>query len=149
MMIGAVVAFIVMMATGSLLLAVLAAILAATLLALMFAGLAVSFRANQVAAGLAPTIFGTSLASFIGKSYIGMAIVMEPSSVSAFAARIPLVGAVLGQLHPLVWLSLIFAAGDTGGRGTARCPDPRHHRRPRSRARGGSPQASSPASRQS
>ncbi|RYD81974.1 MAG: ABC transporter permease, partial [Sphingomonadales bacterium] len=111
MVIGAVIAFIVMMATGSLFVAVLAAMLAATLLALMFAVLAVSFRANQVAVGLALTIFGTSLASFIGKSYIGMAIVMEPSSVSAFAARIPLLGALLGQLHPLVWLSWIFAAG--------------------------------------
>lgn len=111
MVIGAVIAFIVMMATGSLFVAVLAAMLAATLLALMFAVLAVSFRANQVAVGLALTIFGTSLASFIGKSYIGMAIVMEPSSVSALAARIPLIGAVLGQLHPLVWLSWIFAAG--------------------------------------
>ncbi|MBX9455385.1 MAG: ABC transporter permease, partial [Rhizobium sp.] len=87
------------------------AMLAATLLAFMFAVLTVSFRANQVAVGLALTIFGTSLASFIGKSYIGMAIVMEPSPVSAFAARIPLVGAVLGQLHPLVWFSWIFAAG--------------------------------------
>lgn len=111
MVIGAVIAFIVMMATGSLFVAVLAAMLAATLLALMFAVLAVSFRANQVAVGLALTIFGTSLASFIGKSYIGMAIVMEPSSVSAFAARIPLMGALLGQLHPLVWLSWVYAAG--------------------------------------
>jgi simple sugar transport system permease protein len=111
MVIGAVIAFIVMMASGSLFLAVLAAMLAATLLAFMFAVLTVSFRANQVAVGLALTIFGTSLASFIGKSYIGMAIVMEPSSVSAFAADIPLVGSILGQLHPLVWLSWAFAAG--------------------------------------
>jgi simple sugar transport system permease protein len=111
MVIGAVIAFIVMMATGSLLLSVLAAMLASTLLALMFAVLAVSFRANQVAVGLALTIFGTSLGSFIGKSHIGMAIVVEPSSASALAAKIPLLGAVLGQLHPLVWLSWAFAAG--------------------------------------
>jgi general nucleoside transport system permease protein len=111
MVIGAVIAFIVMMASGSLFLAVLAAMLAATLLAFMFAVLTVSFRANQVAVGLALTIFGTSLASFIGKSYIGMAIVMEPSSVSALAANIPLLGSILGQLHPLVWLSWAFAAG--------------------------------------
>lgn len=111
MVIGAVIAFIVMMASGSLFLAVLAAMLAATLLAFMFAVLTVSFRANQVAVGLALTIFGTSLASFIGKSYIGMAIVMEPSSVSALAAKIPVLGSILGQLHPLVWLSWAFAAG--------------------------------------
>lgn len=111
MVIGAVVAFIVMMASGSLVLTVVAAMLASTLLALMFAILAVSFRANQVAVGLALTIFGTSLASFIGKSHIGMAIVVEPSALSAIAAGIPMVGRVVGQLHPLVWLSWLFAAG--------------------------------------
>jgi ABC-type uncharacterized transport system permease subunit len=111
MVIGAVIAFVVMMATGSLFLAVFAAMLAAMLLALMFAALAVSFRANQVAVGLALTIFGTSLGSFVGKNYIGMAIVMEPSAASAMAARIPLFGALLGQLHPLVWLSWVFFAG--------------------------------------
>lgn len=111
MVIGAVMAFIVMMATSSLTLSLFAAMLAAVLLAVIFAVLTISFRANQVAVGLALTIFGTSLASFIGKSYIGMAIVMEPSSASAFAAKIPLVGKVLGQLHPLVWLSWVFFAG--------------------------------------
>jgi ABC-type uncharacterized transport system permease subunit len=111
MVIGAVVAFITMMATGSLSLAVVAAMLAAMLLALMFAVLAVSFRANQVAVGLALTIFGTSLGSFIGKEYIGMAIVVEPSAITATAGKIPLIGGFLGQLHPLVWLSWLFFAG--------------------------------------
>ncbi|MDQ0321078.1 simple sugar transport system permease protein [Pararhizobium capsulatum DSM 1112] len=111
MVIGAVVAFIVMMTTGSLFLAIIAAMLAAMLLALMFAVLAVSFRANQVAVGLALTIFGTSLGSYLGKSYVGMAIVMEPSVLTAYAARIPLLGSVLGQLHPLVWLSWVLFAG--------------------------------------
>jgi general nucleoside transport system permease protein len=111
MVIGAVVAFITMMATGSLSLAVAAAMLAGMLLALMFAVLAVSFRANQVAVGLALTIFGTSLGSFIGKNYIGMAIVVEPSAIAAMAGRIPLIGGFLGQLHPLVWLSWLFFAG--------------------------------------
>ncbi|QRM57956.1 ABC transporter permease [Sinorhizobium sp. BG8] len=111
MVIGAVVAFIVMSATGSLWIAILAAMLAAMLLSLMFSVLAVSFRANQVAVGLALTIFGISLGSYLGKSYVGMAIVVEPSSLSAMAAGIPLLGAVLGELHPLVWLSwLLFAA---------------------------------------
>ncbi|WP_313761037.1 ABC transporter permease, partial [Rhizobium sp.] len=110
MVIGAVIAFIVMMATGSLWLAVFAAMLAAMLLALMFAVLAVGYRANQIAVGLALTIFGTSLASFIGKPYIGMAIVIEPSAASRLAAKIPLLGVVLGQLHPLTWLSWAFFA---------------------------------------
>ncbi|MDR6670348.1 simple sugar transport system permease protein [Rhizobium sp. 1399] len=111
MVVGAVIAFITMQATGELWLAVLAAMLASMLLALMFSVLVVSCRAHQVAVGLAMTIFGTSFGSFIGKSYVGMAIVMEPSRLSAFAGRIPLLGAVLGQLHPLVWLSWALFAG--------------------------------------
>ena len=111
MVIGAVVAFITMSATGSLFLAVVAAMLGAMALSVMFSVLAVSFRANQVAVGLALTIFGTSLGSYLGKSHVGMAIVMEPSALSAAAARIPLLGAVLGGLHPLVWLSWLLFAG--------------------------------------
>jgi general nucleoside transport system permease protein len=110
MVVGAVTAFVVMMATSNLSFSLLAAMLAAMLLALMFAVLTVSFRANQVAVGLSLTIFGTSLASFIGKSYIGMAIVMEPSAASALAAEVPYIGHLLGQLHPLVWLSWLFFA---------------------------------------
>ncbi|OCJ09298.1 ABC transporter permease [Rhizobium sp. AC44/96] len=111
MVIGAVLAFMVMMATGNLFLAIVAAMLGAMLLALMFVVLAVSFRANQVAVGLVLTIFGTSLGSYLGKSYIGMAIVIEPSQLSALAGKIPLIGNVLGQLHPLVWLSWALFAG--------------------------------------
>jgi general nucleoside transport system permease protein len=111
MVVGAVMAFIVMMATSSLMLSLLAATLASMLLALMFALLTISFRANQVAVGLALTIFGTSLASFIGKSYIGKAIVMEPSAASALVAKVPVVGYIFGQLHPLVWLSWLFFVG--------------------------------------
>ena len=111
MVIGAVVAFITMSATGSLFLAVVAAMLGAMALSVMFSVLAVSFRANQVAVGLALTIFGTSLGSYLGKSHVGMAIVMEPSALSAAAARIPVLGAVLGGLHPLVWLSWLLFAG--------------------------------------
>ena len=111
MVIGAVVAFITMSATGSLFLAVVAAMLGAMALSVMFSVLAVSFRANQVAVGLALTIFGTSLGSYLGKSHVGMAIVMEPSALSTAAARIPVLGAVLGGLHPLVWLSWLLFAG--------------------------------------
>jgi general nucleoside transport system permease protein len=111
MVIGAIAAFITMMATSSMALAIIAAMAAAMLLALMFAVLAISFRANQVAVGLALTIFGTSLGSFIGKPYIGMAIVVEPSAMSRMLGQIPMIGFLLEQLHPLVWISWLFFAG--------------------------------------
>jgi general nucleoside transport system permease protein len=104
MVIGAISAFAVTMATGSLTLGVIVAIAAAMVLSLLFAVLAISFRANQVAVGLALTIFGTSLGSYIGKSYVGMALVTAPSPLVGLITKIPL----LGQLHPLVWLSWIL-----------------------------------------
>jgi general nucleoside transport system permease protein len=104
MVIGAISAFAVTMATGSLILGVIAAMAAAMVLSLLFAVLAISFRANQVAVGLALTIFGTSLGSYIGKSYVGMALVTAPSPLAGLVTKIPL----LGQLHPLVWLSWIL-----------------------------------------
>jgi len=104
MVIGAISAFAVTMATGSLTLGVIVAIAAAMVLSLLFAVLAISFRANQVAVGLALTIFGTSLGSYIGKSYVGMALVTAPSPLAGLITKIPL----LGQLHPLVWLSWIL-----------------------------------------
>jgi simple sugar transport system permease protein len=107
MVVGAIAAFAVAMATGSLGLGVLVAMAAGMLLSLLFAVLAISFSANQVAVGLALTIFGTSLGSYLGKAYVGMALVVPRSGLAAATADIPL----LGQLHPLVWLSwLLFAA---------------------------------------
>jgi general nucleoside transport system permease protein len=104
MVIGAITAFAVAMATGSLTLGVIAAMLAAMALSLLFAVLAISFRANQVAVGLALTIFGTSLGSYIGKAYVGMALVLAPSPLANIFGAIPL----LGELHPLVWLSWVL-----------------------------------------
>jgi ABC-type uncharacterized transport system permease subunit len=107
MVIGAITGFAVTMATGSVSLGVLAAMIAAMLLSLLFAVLAISFKANQVAVGLALTIFGTSLGSYVGRTYVGMALVIPPSDLMRAVANIP----IIGQLHPLVWLSwVLFAA---------------------------------------
>ncbi|MBH0236620.1 ABC transporter permease [Methylobrevis albus] len=111
MLVGAIAAFAVAYHTGSVPLAVLAGAAAGIGMALLFGLLAISFKANQVAAGLALAIFGGGLSSYLGKSYVGMALVIPQSQLSAAAADIPVLGALLGPLHPLVWLSwLVFAA---------------------------------------
>lgn len=110
MVVGAVTGFVTMMTTGHLLLAIIVAMLAGAGLALGFAVLAISLRANQVAVGLALTIFATSLGSYIGKPYVGMALVLEPNALQLAAAQIPVVGLLLGRLHPLVWLSWVLFA---------------------------------------
>ncbi len=113
MLMGAVCGFIAALSTGSLFLGVLAAMLAGMLMSLLFAVISMHLRANQVATGLALTIFGTGLSAFIGAAYVG-------KTVKGFqGVHIPLLGDIpfLGQLlfsHDVMiyvsWL-LVFIVG--------------------------------------
>jgi ABC-type uncharacterized transport system permease subunit len=94
MLMGAVCGFIAAFSTGSLFLGVLAAMLAGMLMSLLFAVISMHLRANQVATGLALTIFGTGLSAFVGAAYVG-------KTVTGFqGVHIPLLGDIpfLGQL---------------------------------------------------
>src|SRR3546814_3667453 len=66
MLFGAVIGFIVAFNSGNLWLGVLLAMAAGMLLSALFALVALVFNANQVATGLALTIFGVGLSSFVG-----------------------------------------------------------------------------------
>ena len=74
MLIGAVTAFVTLVITGSYFLAFLVSILSGALMSGLFAYLVLILMSNQVATGLALTIFGIGLSSMIGKQYIGTPI---------------------------------------------------------------------------
>ena len=74
MLMGAVAAFGVAMVSGSLFLGVLAGALAGMVTASLFGMLVLGFATNQVATGLALTIFGTGLSGLVGAPLIGKAI---------------------------------------------------------------------------
>ena len=74
MLVGAVTAFVTLVITGSYLLAFLFAILSGVIMSGLFAYLVLILMSNQVATGLALTIFGIGLSSMIGKEYIGTPI---------------------------------------------------------------------------
>jgi ABC-type uncharacterized transport system permease subunit len=97
MLVGAIVGFAATVHTGSALLGVLAALLAGMAMSLIFAVLTLTFLANQVATGLALTIFGTGLSALVGASYVGTAVEALPKIL-------------LGQ-DALVYLSLIAVFG--------------------------------------
>ena len=67
MLVGAVVAFIVAATTKSPWLGVLAGMFAGSALALAFAVVTLTLQANQVASGLALSLFGVGLSAFIGR----------------------------------------------------------------------------------
>ena len=108
MLMGAVVGFMAAVTTGNLFVAVLIAIVAGILMSLLFGFLSISLVSNQVATGLALTIFGGGLSAFLGASYVGMGIDgIQPLNIPLLS-DIPVIGKILFQQDPLVYLSFIL-----------------------------------------
>jgi simple sugar transport system permease protein len=74
MLVGAVAAFASASSSGSLTLGFFSGMLAGMALSLVFAALALGLQANQVATGLALSLFGVGLSAFAGKPYIGQVV---------------------------------------------------------------------------
>ena len=86
MLIGAVTGFVTLVITGSYILAFLFSILSGVIISLIFAFLVLILMSNQIATGLALTIFGIGLSSMIGKNYIGTPIQgLSPWAFVAFS----------------------------------------------------------------
>lgn len=110
MLFGAVIGFMVGLSTGSLWLGVLFACLAGMLLSLLFAIVALGLNANQVATGLAVTIFGVGLSSFVGASWVGKPLQgFEPVAIPLLS-DIPVFGHMLFRQDLLVYLSFALFA---------------------------------------
>jgi simple sugar transport system permease protein len=75
LLVGASVGFAVTVETGNAALGVVVAMVAGGLFNLLYAFLAVTRRANQLASGLALMFFGIGLSALVGKAYIGKRIV--------------------------------------------------------------------------
>ncbi len=108
MLVGAVTAFIVMAETNNPFWAVSGGILAGICLSLVFAFLTLTLRANQVASGLALSIFGAGLSSFLGHDYTGTAIDGIRELPIPLLSDIPVVGKLFFSFDPLVYLSLVL-----------------------------------------
>jgi len=106
MLVGAVAAFAAGIASGSLVLAFLAGMLAATAVSLLFAFLTLSLQTNQVATGLALTLFGVGLSAFIGRGYAGMPIERVAKLDIHGISDLPVIGPLLLNYDALVYLSI-------------------------------------------
>jgi len=111
MVVGAVCGYVVAVESGSLWLGVLAALLAGAAMAGLFAALVLTFQANQVAAGLALTIFGVGASAYIGLDYTSVALIgIQPLDIPLLG-ELPVVGPLLFSLDPLMYLSFAMFAG--------------------------------------
>ncbi len=107
MIVGAVCAFAATVTTGSPIVGIVAGAAAGAGLAFVFAFLTLTMLANQVATGLALTIFGIGLSALIGKSFIGIAVDPLPKLEIATLSEIPFLGPILFGQDALVYLSLV------------------------------------------
>lgn len=108
MIIGAVCGFVAAVETGSPVLGVMAAILAGAALALLFGVLTQLLHANQVATGLALTLFGLGLSALIGQAYAGIKPPAFPQSGLGALRDIPVLGIVLFGYDALVYAAAVL-----------------------------------------
>lgn len=103
---GAVIAFIIVYHGGGHFIAFVAAGVCGALLSLVFALIALGFRANQVATGLAIGILGQGLSALFGKSYESMTVKgLQKISIPGLS-DLPVIGGLFTQ-DIVVWLSLL------------------------------------------
>ena len=108
MLVGAIAAFATAVSTGSGLLAILVGAFSGVAVAAIFAVLTLTFLANQVATGLALTIFGVGLSALIGSSFVGISLEPLPQLNVEFLSTIPILGKLLFGHDVLVYLSFIM-----------------------------------------
>lgn len=107
---GAVLAFLVVYHGGGHFLGFVAAGLGGALLALVFAFIAIGFRANQVATGLAIGILGQGLSALFGKNYEALTVQGIAKITIPGLSSLPVVGGLFTQ-DIVVWLSLAATVG--------------------------------------
>ena len=111
MAIGAVAAFAAALHSGSALVGVVAGMAAGAAMSLIFAVLTLTLQANQVASGLALTIFGVGLSAFVGKPYEAQALPEIAPLHLPWLSDLPFVGPLLFGQKALVYFSwALFAA---------------------------------------
>lgn len=108
MLVGAVIAFQVVHSTDNAILGVLAGILSGIAMSLIFSFLTLTLKSNQVATGLALTIFGVGLSALLGKHLEGMAYHGLPKLDIPYLSDIPVIGPLIFHQDALVYLSLIM-----------------------------------------
>jgi general nucleoside transport system permease protein len=109
MIIGAVTGFAFAVTTGSPWWGFPAAAVASALMALLFGVLTQLLLSNQVATGLALTLFGLGLAALIGQPYSGIRSPTLPRLRIEGLSDLPIVGRLLFSYDAMVYLGLALA----------------------------------------
>ncbi|MEZ5860326.1 MAG: ABC transporter permease [Geminicoccaceae bacterium] len=108
MLAGAVTGFAVTLTTGSGTIGIIAAAFAGAAMALVFGFLTLTLLANQVATGLALTIFGVGLSALVGSGFVGTPLPRLPRLDIPGLTDLPVVGPLLFGHDVLVYLAVVL-----------------------------------------
>lgn len=111
MIMGAATGIAVAILTGSSALGVLGAIAAGMAMATLFALMTLGLAVNQVASGLALTIFGLGLSGVVGAPFVGVQRDGIGKIEVPMLSDIPFVGRVFFEQDPFVYLSFMLVGG--------------------------------------
>ncbi|WP_319826564.1 ABC transporter permease [Thalassovita sp.] len=111
MITGAICGFAIAVNTGSPVLGLVAAAFGGAALSLLFAVLTQFALANQVASGLALTLFGLGLSALIGQGYQGIKPPAFPRFDLPLLSDIPVLGPILFTQDFVVYLAFFLTAG--------------------------------------
>ena len=111
MLAGAVTAFAVAFSTDSYAVGIAAGALAGMALALIFGVLTLTLVSNQVATGLALTLFGLGLSALVGAAFVGSPIQPLPKLAIPGLSTTPVIGPILFGQDVLVYLSVALTVG--------------------------------------
>ena len=123
MLVAAIVGFAATVHTGSVTLGLIAGAASGLLLAGLFAWLTVWLGANQVATGLALSLFGTGVSAYIGINYVSKTLQNSKFSIP-WLEDIPFIGTALFRQHPMVYFSicLLYTSPSPRDRQKSRMP---------------------------
>src|SRR5512146_1500057 len=108
MLMGALSGFAATFYSHSLLLGILVSLGVGGILALIHGFFVITLRANPVVCGLALTIFGICLSSFLGRPIIGRVGERFAQWSIPFLQEIPILGPVLFSQNPLIYLAYLL-----------------------------------------
>ncbi|MDO6727515.1 ABC transporter permease [Cognatishimia sp. 1_MG-2023] len=110
MIIGAICGFAIAVETTNPYLGLLAAMAGGAVLSLLFAFLTQVALANQVASGLALTLFGLGLSALMGQSYVGIKPPAMAKLDIPFLTDLPIIGPILFGHDPVLYVGLALTA---------------------------------------
>ena len=111
MITGAISGFAAAVLTGSPMIGFLCAALGGAALSMIFAILTQYFLSNQVATGLALTLFGLGLSAMLGQSYVGISPPASAKLDLPLISNIPVIGPILFSHNFTVYAALALVAG--------------------------------------